>query len=273
MAGFEDFLEREAGYETQLSLYRGQISILDPLWEQPPQWYGTPPALLPLASDGSGPTCLGLWFPWFLDRAPTTVKFYVEPAIAAEIARTTAQFGTWLVVNAIVTRDGVDPEVEALAAALGVADLAAIDQATLATGDDPLGLGTLDEFRVDTPSETVPLHGGYDGSFPRLDGPPAVWERASWYEIPEEARSAWPPAIPRQPWHGEGLSAASLFQATLGQGDLGRAWLALNTPGWRVRDAVAALRQLVGAAGDIRFARYAEGWIDLASAAGPQESY
>ena len=136
--------------------------------DAPAQWYGFPPALVPLWSDGSRPTYIGYWKHWFVDREPCFVKMYVASEhMTVEIARTPAQLMGVLAMMSIGVEDGVTPELEQFAQAVGLDCLAALEAQSLKTGDDPQGFANVALFSQKTPLESI-VDGAapYTGDFP-----------------------------------------------------------------------------------------------------------
>lgn len=124
----------------------GSLALPLITYQNPAEWYLHPPALIPIASDGSGPWYLGLWKHWFSDRAPSFVMMSVEDnRHVQEVALSERPFFSYLALLAVVTEEGLTPEIEAFAEAVGGLDLAAIDAVSLETGDATSGLGQLSQ--------------------------------------------------------------------------------------------------------------------------------
>lgn len=223
-----------------------------------------PPALVPLWSTGAG-TIVGLWKHWCVPgRGLSFCEFYGVTAfgrrdLVVEIARTFEQLMYVVLLRAIVQADGVTSEVEALARAAGVSDLADVDERSLKTGDDPVGLSDHPAFSW-RPGELpgsgaardVPdlgstcmfeLHGGFREMTPDYSRRRAV------SELPQAPPWPLPPPSPQE-------SCAPAIQ----KGDLRAAWLCLNAPGWTVSRARQSLHALAVRSDAPELLLLAEAW-------------
>ena len=71
--------------------------------EAPAGWYGFPPALVPIWSEGSGPNYIGIWKHWFTERPWSFVQMYVgADRKTIEIARTQEQLLSVIAMMAIM---------------------------------------------------------------------------------------------------------------------------------------------------------------------------
>ena len=78
MASYENLLGR-LHYSVTLSMCAmGKLTVPLESYQSSADWYVYPPALVPILSDGSGPTYLGIWRHWFSRRTSSFVKMYVE---------------------------------------------------------------------------------------------------------------------------------------------------------------------------------------------------
>ena len=233
------------------------------IWTTPPGWYDFPPALLPIWSDGSSPSLVGLWKHWFVRREPVFVKFLVEAKLALETARTSEQFYVAVAINVLVANEGVGPELEAFATQVGLNDLAGLDAVAVETGDDPVGFPAFDCFKTRTPLRSVRDATVYDGDFPV--GATRNLDTACWFELDEAVQDAGGPAG-GPPWLDRGANKPALFDRLLAAGDLGGAWLTLNSTGWTIRQARDAIAALDRAAGDPAFSRLTAAWLAVSGA-------
>lgn len=241
-----------------------QIPIIG--WVAPSMSYGFPPALIPIASNGSGPNYLGYWKHWFSNRAPTFVKMYVGSGrIVVEIARTPAQFFCYLAMTAIAVDDGITPAVEEFADAVGITNLLELDSVSLKTGDNPLGFAVLPQFAIDLPVSCVSDFSQYTGDFPTgLFGDSYEWWHDSCaFEITREIFADWPKEVSQPQWIIPGNKIA-VFDDFLGKGDLHGAWMTLNSSGWSIPEANTSLKKLADAANDPEFMRLASAWSSVA---------
>lgn len=232
----------------------------------PADWYGFPPALIPLWSTGSRPTYTGVWKHWFTDRETSYVKMYVGSGrLTVEIARTAEQLMSLIAMTSISERDGIEADLIAFATEVGIPNLTQIDAVSLESGDEAQGLIAIDQFRENTPLESVGAIADYTGSFPSgyFHAYP-WWENACSFELSDETNAAWPDDLPRPPWLVDSVDKAALFRAYLGNGNLKNAWLTLNSTGWTIADARAAITDLGAHAQDSQFTLLVEAWLSVA---------
>jgi hypothetical protein len=169
----------------------------------PFDWYGFPPALIPIWSDGSLPAYFGLWKHWFIDRRLTYVQMSIEQKHrVVEIARTDAQFFCYAAVLAITVHDGVTQSIADFANKTGVMNLDEIDAVTMETGDDPKGLTSLPQFAAEIPLESVKNIDDYDGDFPsgHVIRSLAGAERTCSFEFTERSLRNWPINVEEPAW-------------------------------------------------------------------------
>ncbi|OCW59551.1 hypothetical protein [Hoeflea olei] len=236
---------------------------------QPAEYYGCPPALVPLTSNGSLPAYEGIWTRWFCDE-PDDIRRYVcagpeDDFLLEEVALDDAQFAHWLAVRAFVYQDGEDEagELAAFCEAAGLSDrqVAEIDAHTLAFGDDPEQLHRLAAFAGHLPAgigerPAEPMTANLSGL---PDDDPS---RIAYFELSQHGRSAlrtersWIP-----PWLGPNAVQSDLFNGYLGSGRLSEAWLTLNSTGWAIREARQAALALAEAAGNPVFKLQMQAWV------------
>ena len=76
--------------ETAVSFATGRLRLPVSGVTYPPSWYGYPPALIPIWSEGF--VYVGLWKHWFTERPLSFVRVYVRAGhTVVEIARTPEQ--------------------------------------------------------------------------------------------------------------------------------------------------------------------------------------
>lgn len=235
--------------------------------DSPAQWYGSPPALVAVCSDGAGPTCIGYWKHWFVDREPCFVRMYIGAShMAYEIARTPAQLMAVLAMMSISVEDGVTQELEQFAQAVGLDCLEALEAQSLKTGDDPQGFANLELFRQKTPLESIADDATpYTGDFPNpFDPGRAWWETSCSFEILDRQMPL--PASGQLPaWFDPDREKMPLFEDYLRAGRLDYAWLTLNSTGWSITDARRALVALQARADDRGFDAVVAYWLSVAN--------
>lgn len=228
----------------------------------PPRWYGFPPALIPVWSQSL--LYFGIWKHWFLDREPSIVKMYISgDGNVSEIARTEDQFFAHVAMLAIVEEDGVTASIKNYARLTGLNNLSEIDEMTLTYDDDPKGLLALPQFIRQPQHASIGEDMAYDGEFPiagRIKG-----NSLCDFDFPVQeltANRTGTDILPR--WLRSEESKSELFYAHLHAGNLGAAWLSLNSRGWSIDSARKALIQLKDAADDEAFGRLAHAWLSIA---------
>ena len=264
MAQYSELL-RALGLPTPLiSCAEGEIRPPGLFLDAPAEWYVFPPALIPLWSDGSSPSYIGYWKHWFLKRGPSFVEMYVEAqCMTIEIARTPEQLFCVPAIRSLCVRDGVDDEIRAFARAVGIENLAELNQYTAESGDDPRGFWRIEQFRTKTPLASVANISDYTGDFPTgvFSGLRPWWTECCSCELPEGRR--WPEEIERPEWLVEGQDMPRLFSRYLADGDLARAWLTLNSTGWQIPVARQALLALGEAAHNPMFYLVVAAWVAI----------
>jgi hypothetical protein len=234
--------------------------------QAPAEWYGFPPALIPIWSDGSRPTYIGYWKHWFVDREPTFVTMYVgSDRMTVEIARTPEQLMAVLAMMSMSLEEGVTPELEQFAKAVGLDCLGALDAQSLKSGDDPKGFANVEPFKTLTPLASV-ADGvtRYTGNFPNPSAPvPDWWESSCYFEVVDEHVPV-PKGVELPAWFDPEREKKPLFEAYMQAGRLDCAWLTLNSTGWSIADARQALVALQARAGDERFDKVVDYWLSIA---------
>ena len=235
--------------------------------EAPAQWYGFPPALIPIWSDGSRPTYFGYWKHWFVDREPSFVKMYVaSDRMTTEIARTPEQLFGVVAMMSISLEDGVTPDLERFATAVGLENLSELDSVSLKSGDDPRGFSNAQLFRQLTPLESVSRNDVlYSGDFPNeFDGTRRWWETSCSFEVVN--RDMPRPADLNLPaWFDPCRIKTALFEDFMSAGRLDHAWLTLNSTGWSIADARKAIVEMQAQANDGVFDRVVASWLSVAN--------
>lgn len=238
----------------------------------PAEWSCFPPALVPVWSEGID--YIGYWKHWFVERTPSIVRYLVEATGAYEIARSPDQLFAVLLMEGLVFTDGqqVAGEVDlgVFAENVGFTGLPLLQQLYQHHGEDPQTYTELELFAHTTPLQYVTdPRAQYTGEFPvgTPDPTSARWQQCCSCEIPYEARAELSevPGLPL--WLYAHTPKPPLFDACLATGELGNAWLTLNSSGWTIAEAKQALAALSARAGDAAFGQLAEEWIAMADEA------
>jgi hypothetical protein len=232
--------------------------------------YGFPPALIPLWSDGSAMTYVGLWKHWFAPRRATFVECHLEEDCRVyEIARSPAQLLHVLGLEILCVNEGDRGELEDFAGRCGGGiDIDALERVAWRSGDDPSGLLELPMFRHDPPLSMCGDHRAeYRGDFPNpnVESEPARLQTSCTLEVPESFlqmtradadRSDYPP------WYRT-TEIQPLFAELLASDNHTGAWLSLNSHGWNYADAKQALATLSRTTSDASLRILADAWASL----------
>lgn len=228
----------------------GRIPNPTNIWRAPAGWYGFPPALIPVWSNGSGPAYLGAWKHWFTDRPVSFVEMFIDGVgWAVEVARTEEQFLSVMAIRGISYRNGLTERVASFAEQVGLRNVEELDSMLLRHGDSAECFGEADCFREMTPRETA-QPATYDGDFGTPFG--------------GAGRSCGFEREPSGPVRSPSADAHGAFNDCLRRRDLLGAWLCLNEPGWQVTAARKAVAQLASAADNPDFSLLAEAWLTVA---------
>src|SRR5262245_10986258 len=111
MAKYRELFQCLKLHEASLKILDGTIKHPSYGVKNPFECYGFPPALLPLWSDGSGPSYVGFWKHWFCDRQQTIAYFSVEEGRAYEVARNFEQL-IWSELLRLVDNERLHEEVK-----------------------------------------------------------------------------------------------------------------------------------------------------------------
>ena len=233
--------------------------------EAPAQWFGFPPALIPIWSDGSRPTYIGYWKHWFVEREPCFVKMYISSdRMTTEIARTSSQLFGVVAMMAISLDDGVTLGLEQFAARVGLESLLELDAVSLKTGDDPKGFPKAELFKTLTPLDCISCDGTpYMGGFPNEFASGNWWETSCSFEILN--RNMRVPESSNLPgWFDPAQEKTTLFEGFMSASRLDYAWLTLNSTGWMIADARRAIVELQARTSDEAFNCVVTSWLSVA---------
>jgi hypothetical protein len=267
MSNYRKLLARLGASTALCNCQDGVIKAPMATLDAPFGWYGYPPALIPIWSDGSSPSYLGIWKHWFIEREMTYVETYLESGCrSTEIARTEDQLFSYVIILAITAHDGISPGIVDFAKRTGVNNLDEIDQLTLDIGDNTRGFSRLPQFASKTPLEMITEAKKYDGEFPsEQDSLTLPWaEKTCSFEYKEQSLVNWPKNVEKPAWLAGQGRLERIFDEMLAVGDFGKAWLTLNSTGWKFSEAVTAIRRLASAAGDESFSLLASAWVENA---------
>jgi hypothetical protein len=242
----------------------GKVDLPSGIVETPFLSYGFPPALIPIWSDGGGPSYCGFWVHWFSERERTIVKVLAEAGYRAfEYARTVEQLVAIVALEQISLDEGIGEETTRFAEQVGLEGLDELAAIVAISGEKVSGLKDRKEFGSRSPTKCYVNGVGYQGDFPTasLDVAKANLERIAGLELSDElgASIAQLPSSP--PWL-RARSQRPVFGELLARKDFAGAWMSLNSPGWQFAEAKQAMRALALAAGDPAFRVVADAWCE-----------
>jgi hypothetical protein len=215
--------------------------------------YGFPPALLPLWNVDL--TYTGVWEHLLVPRPAVFVQCKVNYGyFAVEYARSTEQLEARLLFEDLDEVDGLagmSAAGESLRGLLRDEVVGDVASALERAGQVPEALTDVAVFAQDPPGPIVRFDARYRGDFPSrrpsnaltcgLEYPAGPWA-PDWPVPPEDTRDT--------PWLRAETDKSSLFDRFLEDGDLGKAWLTLNSRGWTFARARQAFQRLADVSGD-----------------------
>jgi hypothetical protein len=260
MYHYEDVYERLGLPLTARRIASGEIRHPSVALAAPFECYGFPPALIPLWSDGSGPTYTGYWKHWFVQREMTVVFYDLEEGRAHEVARNFEQLA-WLEALNLRSHPSFIAEAESFAKTLGIGNLEQLDAIITQTGDLPEGLQELPAFGSASPLSSCLDTVNYTGDFP-FDGmalTPERVRRICGLEVSDELREEIAAQDFAPEWFKTG-EQEPVFDKLLRREDYAGAWMSLNSSGWDYSEAKSALRRLNEAVADEAFDILVKAW-------------
>jgi hypothetical protein len=191
-----------------------------------------PPAFVPILHDGSG-TMYGLWRHLSLPRSPCFVGISREERGVREVARTVEQLWAFFaLLGMTIAQDEVDAaeRLEPFLRGSGISPTLTA-QISRAVGDELDRFGAHPVFGDNCPLGLRRERIG-DGRFPSLDRP-ETWAFACGYEFDDQLAHSSAP-------HWLIGHAPTAFTEQLARRSWSGVWLSLNSPGWRLEDAISA---------------------------------
>jgi len=201
-----------------------------------------PLALMPIATDPCLWSLYGLWKHWWGRRECPIVRLDLTRQRVCEIARNEEQFLAYLInfrLSFLAEPDEITDDIRALMAYLPQRVASQLVSLHFEFGD--IGLHLLDTIEAQPPlSVAQEAKRAYNGELPTADSiqPFAEGEKLTCgWEVPEECegsfrgRETWPIVI---------APTLKVVETCCRQGDLDRAWMALNSPRWELEDLIEA---------------------------------
>lgn len=222
-------------------------------------WYSHPPALIPLFI-GEGASYIGLLKHWFVERKLTFVKYALEWEYMLERARTADQLFTLMVLEMDMITEEITDEIIAFTKSIDFTNPKIIDDFAIEFGDNPKYLKKLIFLNQDTPLMYLENLEDYTGDYPtseKILNAKAIVKACS-YEIANKESLQNIEHIPQ--WLSD-TNKQKLFDQYIISNELGKAWLTLNSTGWKLEDVAKALKRLIELTDDTTFHLVAEHWI------------
>ena len=243
----------------------GEIEIFGGVEDQPACCYGFPPAMIPIWSNPDAMIYTSYWKHWFTKRVPAFVKVFPQINFGVkEISRSFNQLYQYLIIQEICVEDELTDDVLKLSVKLGVNNIRELDNLTLDTGDDPVGLLELPEFQKDAPLFCYKDTTLYQGDFPHenMNLIESNLTQICSLEV-KEALNKKIQSLPNCPDWLKNTNKEELFDKYLNNKEFSNAWFTLNSHGWLFKDTKKALQALGKAVDDSKFHALVEAWCSL----------
>lgn len=222
-------------------------------------WYQHPPALVPIFL-GFGAAYYGYLKHWFVEREETYMRFVAEWGFMLEYARNSRQFFAQMILGMDMIKEGLDDKILKFAEAVDFKNPQKIDEFAEQYGDDKMNFDKLEFFSGDVPLTYLKSLDEYKGDFPSSEilFNASVIDKACSYEIAkDEYLDENSPE-----WLDKNTDKKTLFARYISENELGKAWLTLNSTGWRLADVADGLNELKTKTDDALFQMIADNWID-----------
>ncbi|WP_345949724.1 hypothetical protein ABDD95_23020 [Mucilaginibacter sp. PAMB04274] len=224
-------------------------------------WYPHPPCLVPLFL-GHGASYKGIVKHFFCDRKETYAEYILEHGHLSEIARDTDQFITSIVLQMIMTKDGLTHDIVRFCEQVDYKYALEVDEFTVEYGDDPKEFGHLPYFDQNMPFKYLRTLSEYNGDFPSsiytLNSPDII-QNSSLYEIADEGMLSTIMDLPT--WLLSTGDKNAQFYDYLNRGQFKEAWFTLNSKGWELKDLAVALNELKKKSVNRELEQLADDWI------------
>jgi hypothetical protein len=222
-------------------------------------FYPYPPAFLPIFVDDGNPSMTGILKHWFLERDTVLVNYYLETGGFSEKARNGQQFIADLLLRMDMLEDGLTPEIIEFASDMDYPDIQAIDDHAEEYGDIPSEFYHLKIIGTDPPLSYAPDLEHYKGDYPASDYLLNHYQlhKACSMEVPKD----WASKTQLPVWMDKTQNKQQLFEEYLKANELDKAWLTLNSSGWRIGAAIQGLTQIKAKTPDPLFQQIADFYI------------
>jgi hypothetical protein len=224
-------------------------------------WCPHPPCFIPLFL-GYGASYKGVIHHFFSDTKDTFTEYFLEQGFISEIARNSKQWVTLIVLKMIMSKDGLNDEIINFCKQVNYTEYEEIDQFTLDYGDALGEFKNLIHLKENTPSRYIKNISHYNGDFPSTlsELNPSQIATASIFEIASPEKLGDIHSLPL--WLDSTVDKQKLFRDYLNKNMLKEAWFALNSKGWKLKDAANALEEIANKTDDELFYLVAKNWIN-----------
>ena len=224
-------------------------------------WYPHPPCLMPLFL-GYGSSYKGVVNHFFCNRKNTFVEYNLENSYITEIARTSKQWITLLILNMITINDGVSDEIINFCSQVNFNQLKEVDQYSIDYGDDPNNFDKLINLNIDTPAKYIKEIVNYTGDFPSTLSTLTTLnvQDSSLFEIVEKEDLKDIDNLPI--WLDINTNKVENFNQFISNDQLKEAWFTLNSKGWLLKDVAVGLKIMKEKTDNELFHLIAENWIN-----------
>jgi hypothetical protein len=236
------------------------IPYLDDYNQVNESWYPHPPCLIPLFL-GYGASYKGIVNHFFVDRSNTFVEYFLEHGYFSEVARTSEQLITRMILQMITAKDEVTEDINDFCNNLNFTELNKVDDFSITYGDNPNDFEKLVHFSNKTPLRYISDSSKYDGDFPSSHKTLNATQvnNACAFEISTTANIKELKKIPL--WLQESNNKKELFENYIANNQLKEAWLTLNSKGWLLTDVAKGLEMLKTKTNDELFHLVANNWL------------
>ena len=224
-------------------------------------WYPHPPCFIPLFL-GYGASYKGVIHHLFCDRIDTFTEYSLENGYISEIARNSKQWFTVMILEMIMLKEGLTDDIINFCKQLNYTEYELVDQFFLDYGDDSSEFTSLVHLKENTPSKYLKNISAYNGDFPSTLSVLnySHIQNASTFEIALPEKLGEIRHLPL--WLDSAVDKQKLFNDYLNKDMLKEAWFALNSKGWKLKDAANSLEKIANKTDDELFSLVTKNWIE-----------
>jgi hypothetical protein len=244
----------------KLANRKTEIPYLDDYNDVNDYWYPHPPAFIPLFL-GHGASYKGLVKHFFMEREVVFADYFLEWNYMLEKARNADQLFTLMILEMIMLEEGITDRIRMFANDVAYERLDELLAFAEAYGDDPAYFSRLPFFTENTPLMYADDLSQYTGDFPSTEKwiNHSALQNAAGLEISAEPGTSMPVAMP---WLNAATDKLQLFNQFIEANALDKAWLTLNSRGWKMADVALSLQVLKRFSTDDLFHMVADLWLE-----------